>query len=167
MSSNISTYAHEILLNIEYDDCEVTLDRGTPVNEGENEIWYYLISRQDLALEYNGECLIYIDYTRHLDHETTTIRYYFADSAKDDNTYKWTTDIYEEYRKIMSEEEAQAEAERTAEQIKYRYAQSMKKWNNIYYYSYDEDGNRIKNKLINVVEGTETNSNLIIYPIDY
>ena len=155
LTSGVLTYAHEALLDVEYDDCEVDLEKGTPVNDGEDEIWYYLNSRR-LA-----------NYVQHIDHETQTIRYYFADRAKDDRNYTWTTDIYTEYLKTMSPELALEEAEKTAENIKKAYADSMKKWNNVYYYSYDEDGNRIANKVINIIEGTEENHNLTIYPINY
>jgi len=40
----------------------------------------------------------------------------------------------------------------------------MKKWNNVYFYSYDASENVIKNKIINVVEGTEEDHNLSIFP---
>ncbi len=41
----------------------------------------------------------------------------------------------------------------------------MKKWNNVYFYSYDSSGKLIKNKLINITETDDkSKSNLIIYP---
>ncbi len=148
--SVISAYAHEALLDIEYDECELTFkDNGSTADTGEDEIWYYLNSR-DIS-----------NYVRHLDDKTQTIRYYFADSAKDDNTYTWTTDIKE----ILGI--AQEEAEQMAENIKQAYVASMKKWNNVYYYSYDANGNRVANKVINIMEGTEENHNLTIYPVNY
>ena len=84
----------------------------------------------------------------HISNEVQTIKYYFADDAKGSDTYTWTTDL----------------TATEANEIKEAYANSMKKWDNIYYYSYDENGNRIANKIINVVEGTLTDHNLIIYP---
>lgn len=83
----------------------------------------------------------------HISHTVTTIKYYFADSLPG-STYTWTSNI--------GSSEAQI--------IKDAYVNSMKKWNNVYFYSYDSAGNVIKNKIINVVEGTETDNNLIIYP---
>ena len=80
----------------------------------------------------------------HISHNVTTIKYVFADSA----TCGWTT--------YLSPEDA--------EEIKTAYANSMKKWNDIYYYSYDENGNRIAQKIINIEEGNLSDYNLIIYP---
>ena len=51
------------------------------------------------------------------------------------------------------------------DEIKTAYANSMKKWNNVYFYSYNQDGTITKNKLINVVEGSANNHNLTIYPV--
>ena len=49
-------------------------------------------------------------------------------------------------------------------EIKNAYANSMKKWNNVYFYSYNSDGTITKNKLIEVVEITEGTPNIIISP---
>ena len=40
----------------------------------------------------------------------------------------------------------------------------MKQWNDVYFYSYNQNGTRIKNKVINIEEGTENNYDIIIYP---
>ncbi len=93
------------------------------------------------ALNKNSVC-------RHISHEEDTIKYYFADSA-DGSTYTWTTDI----------------SPSAAQEIKNAYAESMKKWNNVYFYSYNDYGVLIKHKIINVVEGTEVDHNLTIYPV--
>ena len=86
--------------------------------------------------------------SRHISDEVTTIRYYFAE--RDPNTgCTWVP---------------ANETENTAQQIKTAYENSMKKWNNVYFYSYNPDGSITKNKVINVVEGTADNHNLIIYP---
>ena len=83
----------------------------------------------------------------HLSHADNTIKYYFEDKSED-GTYMWTTDV----------------SETVANEIKTAYANSMKKWNNVYFYSFDGE-NVVKNKIINVVEGTEDDHNLTIYPI--
>ena len=67
----------------------------------------------------------------------------------------------------MTYDNAIEQAKITAEEIKNAYAASMEKWNNIYYYTYDESGNRTANKIITVIEGTEKDHNLTIYPMDY
>ena len=43
----------------------------------------------------------------------------------------------------------------------------MLKWNDVYYYSYDENGYRVAKKVIHIEEAlTEEDSNLKIYPIE-
>jgi len=94
--------------------------------------------------------LIWNNSEYHISHEVDTITYYFADSSRNlFDTYTWTTDI----------------SETEVNDIKESYAESMKKWNDVYYYSYDENGNMTLHKVINVMEGAdEESSNLIIYP---
>ena len=82
----------------------------------------------------------------HISDTEQTIKYYFADESPDG--YRWDTDI----------------SQQLAEEIKTSFANSMKKWNNVYIYSYDSSGNIIKNKVINIVEGTFDDHNLVIYP---
>ena len=82
----------------------------------------------------------------HIDHEIQTIKYYFADEST--SGYRWDSDISSEL----------------AEEIKTSYANSMEKWNNVYFYSYNSDGFVTKNKVINIEEGSATDHNLIIYP---
>ena len=107
--------------------------------DGIDEKWYVLYTRRTSSS--NSKCY-------HISHETQTIKYYFADESP--TGYRWDTDISAEL----------------AEEIKTCYANSMKKWNNVYFYSYDSAGNIIKQKVINIVEGNPTDSdcNLIIYP---
>ena len=77
-----------------------------------------------------------------------TIKYYFASSVEG-STYTWTTDV----------------STSVAQEIKNAYAESMKKWNNVYFYSYDDNGILNKHKIINIIEGTATDHNLTIYPV--
>ena len=102
-----------------------------------DESWYVLYTRRET--NENSKCY-------HISHETQTIKYYFADESP--TGYRWDTDISEEL----------------AEEIKTFYALSMEKWNNVYFYSYDTNGNIVKNKVINIVEGTSTDNNLVICP---
>ena len=81
----------------------------------------------------------------HISHEVQTIKYYFADNPE--SGYGWD-DV----------------PDGAGDEIKSSYAESMKKWNNVYVYLNDSAGNVIKNKVINIVEGTLTDHNLIIYP---
>lgn len=84
---------------------------------------------------------------QHISHNETTIKYYFSDYSYD-KTYTWTTDV----------------SSAVAQKIKEDYSNSMKKWNNVYFYSYNTNGDLEKFKIINIVEGTEYDHNLIIYP---
>lgn len=83
----------------------------------------------------------------HLSHDVLTIKYFFAEQSKSGNC-NWSNGI--------SEDES--------DKIKEAYAYSMTKWNNVYFYSYNGNGHIVKRKLINVVEGSESDHNLIIYP---
>ncbi len=93
------------------------------------------------ALDLNEEC-------QHLSHEEYTIKYYFKENFSKEE-YTWATDV----------------SESVAQEIKSAYASSMEKWNNVYFYSYNADGIVTKHRLINVVEGTEEDHNLLIIPI--
>ena len=167
-TSSIYAYAHTTILNVGYDECELLFkNNGSTVDKGEDEIWYYLVSERDCTVYYNGNYMEVNEFARHLPQYMLTVRYCFADSAREDSNYTWTTDILKEYRKTMSEEEALEEAEKTAEEIKKAYADSMKKWNDIYYYSYDENGTRTARKIINIEEGTADTADIIIYPINH
>ena len=79
----------------------------------------------------------------HLSDQVNTIKYYFVDNPNGKEPWSKVTD---------------------AEEIQNAYANSMMKWNNVYFYSYDSSGNVVKNKIINVIEGTENDHNLSIYP---
>ena len=107
---------------------------GVDDTDGINEMWYYLGNNAAAS---------------HLSHETTTIKYCFSEYAEEDPNYTWTTDN-------ISEEEA--------EEIKAAFANSMKKWNNVYFYSYDSLGNVSKHRVVNVIEVEEGEQNLTIYP---
>ena len=92
------------------------------------------------ALYYENAC-------HHIGHDVTTIKYYFHNLSYSGD-YTWTTDV----------------SDTDAQEIKDAYANSMKKWNNVYFYSYDSNGSLQKHKVINIVEGTESDHNLTIYP---
>lgn len=85
--------ADQQALDVNYDYCS-----PNPNIDGDNEAWYVLK---------NGSLY------KHLSHEETTVRYYFANYSKD-GTYTWTTDV----------------SQTVANDIKEAYARSMEKWNN-------------------------------------
>ncbi|MCM1260875.1 MAG: hypothetical protein NC182_07095 [Prevotella sp.] len=126
-------FAHPNVLDVAYDAYQSTQDQ-----EEENELWY-LLHRSHIE---------YDEYL-HLSEDTTIIRYYFSDYAKNDLDYTWTTDVSEEI----------------ATEIRNAFIKSLCKWNDVVYYTYDQNGNRIKRQLITIEEGTKDNYNLLIYPI--
>lgn len=109
------------------------------VQDGEDGLWYLLYRPLSGYNEY-----------RHLSEDVTTIRYYFSSYAKDNPDYTWTTDVSEDI----------------ANDIQNAFAKSLSKWNDVVFYTYDQNGNRTKKQLITVEEGTKENYNLLIYPID-
>jgi hypothetical protein len=135
-SSIINAYAHEAMLDVKYDNCGVEEDESNP---GKALSEGDGIDEMWYVLSKDSEC-------RHYSHETSIIKYYIAESSPDG--YKWTD--------YLSESEA--------ENVKNAYVNSMKKWNNVYFYSYNSYGSVIKNKVINLVEGSESDYNIIIYP---
>lgn len=135
----MSVNAHSAVLDINYDNCAALL-----TGDGTDEIWYILegFNRDETAVE-----------NLHLGHDVQTIVYYFEpeytykDKYDREHTYTWTTTVGA-----------------PADDIKAAYANSMKKWNNVYFYTYSADGSVTKNKLINIIEGTASNHNLSIFP---
>ena len=119
--SNSSIYAHELVLDIEYDPCAISLDETSEiVSDGENEMWYFI--------EHDGF------EQDHISHTITTIKYYFDDVYDESSNlvYSWTTDIYKYYiSQGLSHSEATSRAAIIAEEIKDAFAASMEKWNNI------------------------------------
>ena len=51
-----------------------------------------------------------------------------------------------------------------AQTLKNAFVNSMKKWNDVYFYSYKQDGTKSKEKVINIVEGSSSDYDIIIYP---
>lgn len=136
--NNNIVFAHTQLVDIEYDSCEPNENY-----DGENELWYSLL-KYDFPFTSGRDS--------HLSDNVTTIYYWISDSARTDENYTWTTDV----------------DSNTANDIKQSFVNSMLKWNNVYYYSYDSSGNVTKNKIINIEESSsESDANLIIYPIRY
>ena len=93
-------------------------------------------------------CLDSYTLSQHLDHNVDTIKYYFSETAKQSN-YSWADNTTSEI----------------AQAVKTAVVNSMKKWDDVYFYSQDSSGNITKNKVINIIEGTASDHNLTIYPI--
>ena len=104
----IQANAHDMVLYVDYDEC--SYDENADVHDDLSEIWYYVT-------RYNS--------MYHLSEETTTIKYYFADNTVD-GAYNWSNAVAP-FSSLTTEE---------VNQIKRAYADSMEKWNNVYFYSY-------------------------------
>ncbi len=134
ISSN-NVFGSQTLVDVGYDDC-VADDSG----DSEQERWYYL---NEFGYSH-GTSFTYF----HLPTNKTTLSYFFANSAFNDSDYHWNTDVTDD----------------VANEIRTAFANSMMKWNNVRFYYYNEYGNRTEVQLINVVEGTDEDHDLTIYP---
>ena len=122
----VPIFAHDVMLSVTYDDCsEAGLDRDDP------NVTYV----PEDGINETWYSLIRDSVCRHIGNETNTIKYYFEEIPND--SVIWDMGF----------------TEADMEEIKIAYANSMKKWNNVYYYSYNSDGTIIKNKIIEVSEG--------------
>ena len=140
-SLSLDVKAHSALLEVEYDDCSKSdYVNENNIGDGIDERWYYLCERN-----YSTDVMLYY---YHLAQNKKTLKYYFSPTGKDNTSYTWTTDV----------------DQATANEIKEAFANSMKQWNEVYFYSYSQNGTRIKNKVINIEEGTANNYDIIIYP---
>ncbi len=146
---SLTTVAHPLILNISYDECS-----QEELVDGKNEIWYKI---DEISTKFPNTSL-------HLSDTVDEIKYYFSPTAENSND-DWITCVKRvanssPWYTVLSDSEASAIANR----IKSVYAESMEKWNDVYYYSYDSGGNRVANKIITVTEGTATDHNVKIYP---
>jgi len=136
----INVKAHDITLDVVYDDClpKDYVDSSN-IGDGYNEKWYELV-KKNLAY-----------HIPHSKTNTTEIKYYFSLVGQNSTNITWSTGISEELsNRIITE-----------------YRESMEKWNNVWYYVLNAEGLYEKRKLVNIVAGTENDHNLIIYPITY
>ena len=135
VSNSVLADAHARHLDIIYDECYPDdYKNETDIGDGYDESWYELIRNKNLCHISDS-----ID-------EPTTIKYYFNTTGKYESV-SWDLLTNDEQIYIISS-----------------YKESMKKWNNVYFYGYASDGSVIKHKLVNIVEGTKEDNNLIIYP---
>ncbi len=149
LNFSLATTAHPLVLDVSYDDCS-----REALVDGTNEMWYKI---DEISSEFPNTSF-------HLSDEMHEIRYYFS-STSENSQDDWITCVKlaasgEPWYITLSDDEASDIVER----IQKVYVDSMKKWNDVYYFSYDSNGNRVANKVITVREGTTTNHNLTIYP---
>jgi len=135
---NIDVYSHSSKLNVVYDNCTPNLN-----GDGVDEMWYVLDAKSE-----NNASNVNYSISTHLPTEKKIIEYYFEPT--NENGISWTN---------------YGLAPEKIDELKIAFANSMKKWNNVCFYSYDSEGNVIKNKVIEVKEGTLSSHNLSIYPI--
>ena len=138
MSTSINVNAHETTLDVVYDNClPEDYVNSSNIGDGYSEKWYELV-KNNIA--------------RHIPHSgtnTTEIKYYISPTGENSTDITWSSGISAELsNRIINE-----------------YIESMKKWNNVWYYVLNSNGLYEKRKLVNIVAGTENDHNLIIYPI--
>ena len=117
-------FAHDAVLNVEYDECVWKNE----VNDGIQEAWYgiYIVDR----------CY-------HISDTVQTVKYRFVDNPYTGESWENVPD---------------------AEEIKNAYVDSMKKWCDVYFYSYDSSGLVTKNKIVNLIEVTDDSYHITIFP---
>lgn len=96
---------------------------------------------------YNSRIVNNVETSVHINNKST-LYYYFFDYSPND-TITWSTGT----------------SNQVGEEIKEAFAASMEYWNNVYFYTYDSNGNRIPNKIINIEEGSLNNYDIAIYPV--
>lgn len=136
LSITLNVYAHNAILDVDYDECESLFGE-----DGEGETWYILNREYQ-----NGEIEC-----RHIPNDMMTIKYWVYESSPEDSTYTWAS--------------FDANDESIGEDIKNAYINSMLRWNNVYYYTYN-NGQKVANKVINIIEGTQEDHNISIYPVE-
>ena len=105
--------------------------------DGEDKSWF--------ALEKSG-----VEYHfPHSNNVVSTIKYYINETSATDPTLNWNYNMPNNY---------------LGEQVKQNFLNSILKWNNIYFYYYSSNQFVTKKKLVNVIEGTSSDYNFIIYP---
>jgi len=135
--------AHFDDIGVSYDQCQYEhyVDANN-IGDGINEKWYSIFPfdpTKETSHYYKGTSI-----------QTQTIKYYFSDYNTiddNDNSY-WYDNVTQEF----------------GDKVKLEYANSMKKWNNVYVYIYADDNIVTKRKFINIVDGTSNDWDLIIYP---
>ena len=120
--SSVQSLAHSVELDVEYDECW-----PEKYDDGVYEMWY--------SLHEDGTC-------RHISDTDMSIKYYFSG-----NDAEWIKCVKRSFLYDITDAQALA----IVNDIKTAYVESMKKWNNVYFYSYDSNGNKVKRKIINIV----------------
>ncbi len=87
----------------------------------------------------------------HIGHNISTIKYYIAPCQELNEEETWEKSIGEE----------------KAAWIKAYIRKGIEKWNDVYFYSYNASGVATRTKLVNIVEGTANDYNVIIYPTGF
>ena len=132
--------AHEAQLDVLYDFCipEYYSDPNH-IGDGEEEKWYELVKNNN---------------SYHLPHATSSvseIKYYISETALDPYDSSSWDDITNSTRR---------------EYVKTSFINSLKKWNNVYFYKHTNNGFITKHRIVNITEGTSSNHNLTIYPLN-
>ena len=142
-NSFVVIFAHAELIDTEVDECVSSISNGDI-----DETWYITLKKKT-------------DYFKsyHISEDVVTLRYYFEPYAENHPDFTWEFGVRESFGNLSD-----YEVNQRIKTIKTNYSDSMKKWNNVYFYSYNLDGTITKNKIINIIEGTVDNHNISIFP---
>ena len=173
--------SYEVLAHFE--EIDVTYDACDPLfynmgNDGINERWYNILPNSNLNPTYH--------YYNTNEISTQTIKYYISDyeynpfEPTQDSLWNWNTELYKALNGELPwdelENDENSEIDKydfeiddipsIANTVKEKFEESMKKWNNVYIYCIDNNGLLTKKRLINIIEGTSQDYNLIVAPLN-
>lgn len=120
----------------------------TILNYDDNECSHSTVDEEDLSrfsLEQNN-------FQYHFPHSNSgesTIKYYINATSLHDSTLTWYYNMPASY---------------IGDQVKQNFINSILKWNNIYFYEYLSTNLLTKRKIVNIIEGTLDDHNVLIHP---
>lgn len=105
--------------------------------DGENKSWFALVK--------DGEQRHF----PHMDNGVSTIRYFISETSLYNSSLTWNYDMPNNS---------------LGEEVKQNFLNSILKWNNIYFYANSLGPVITKKKLVNIIEGSSANHNVLIHP---
>ena len=169
--------AHFEEIDVSYDECvPVDYVDENNIGDGINERWYSITPN---IITSDTKTYHFYNTTSF---STQTVKYYVneteyvnSNNSNSDNLWGWDTEFYKALNGELNfdgEEEVDYDFSidnilSLSNNVKENFVSSMKKWDNIYVYNYDMEFNTVtKQKLINIIEGSSDDYNIIICPLN-
>ena len=159
--------AHFEEIDVIFDECvpfDYNVETGD-IGDGINEKWYSILPTNETNQTqhfYNTNSL-----------STQTIKYYVNELEYDntsssnlENLWDWSTAFSNPHNDVNFPDIEEIPVSTIIDEVKTGFINSMKKWNNIHIYSINSDSTVTKRKLINIVEGTSEDWNIIVSPMN-